>query len=625
MRIPEDKIEEIRSSVNIVDFISGYVQLKKRGKNFVGLCPFHQEKTPSFTVSEEKQIFHCFGCHAGGNVYKFLMDYKSISFVEAVQEVADYAGISLEYEKATDDKNKDLIEELYEINVQAARYFSENLLKRKEGEIARNYFENRNIKIKTQKVFGLGYALPLWDDFVNFCRDNNIDLAKAKQLGLIDAKEGGKFYDKFKGRIIFPIFSPNGRVIAFGGRILENTDRAAKYLNSPESEIYLKRKSLYGLYHSKEEIRKLDKAILVEGYMDLISLYQHGIKNVVASSGTSLTDEQARLLSRYTKNVVVIFDADVAGQKASMRSIEILLKQDFDVKILSLPENEDPDSFVNKYGKEEFEEYLHKAMNFLEYQTEQFEKAGAFEDPKTYAEAIRELVKSAALVTDDLRRNLLIKSIARKFGLREKLIESELEKIVAKTKRSFSARPQKETKKITDAGLRTTGNGIEKRISAVEKELLVLLFEGKEEVVKFIFDHISPDDFTNGKIKELAHLVFEGLVDGNVSTAYLVSKIEEEKIRNYILTLTLTEEPISSKWSEMSFNGDIEKDSLKIASDAVKKFKTNQIDYKIKLKNEEIKKLSDETAIINLLSEIKKLQEQKKQLINEFEEDENTG
>ncbi len=625
MRIPENKIEEIRSSVNIVDFISGYVQLKKRGKNYVGLCPFHQEKTPSFTVSEEKQIFHCFGCHAGGNVYKFLMDYKSISFVEAVQEVADYAGISLEFEKAADDKNKDLIEELYEINIQAARYFSENLLKRTEGEIARNYFEKRNIKLKTQKIFGLGYALPVWDDFVNFCRENNIDLAKAKQLGLIDAKEGGKFYDKFKGRIIFPIFSPNGRVIAFGGRILEKTDRAAKYLNSPESEIYLKRKSLYGLYHSKEEIRKLDKAILVEGYMDLISLYQYGIKNVVASSGTSLTDEQARLLSRYTKNVIVIFDADVAGQKASMRSIEILLKQDFDVKILSLPENEDPDSFVHKYGKEEFEEYIHKAKNFLEYQTEQFEKAGAFEDPKTYAEAIRELVKSAALVTDELRRNLLIKSIARKFGLREKLIESELEKISAKTKRSSPIKTQETRGKIPGTEIRTTTNGIEKRISTVERELLVLLFEGKEEVVKFIFDHISPDDFTNKKIKELAHLVFEGLVDGNVSTAYLVSKIDDEKIRNYVLTLTLTEEPISSKWSEMSFNGGLEKDSLKIAMDAVKKFKTNKIDYQIKLKNEEIKKLSDETSIINLLAEIKELQEQRKQLIKEFEEDEKTG
>ncbi len=620
MRIPEDKIEEIRSSVNIVDFISGYVQLKKRGKNYVGLCPFHQEKTPSFTVSEEKQIFHCFGCHAGGNVYKFLMDFKSISFIEAVQEIAEYAGIPLEFENNRNDKDKDLTEELYEINVKAARYFSENLLKSKEGEIARNYFEKRNIKPKTQKIFGLGYALPVWDAFVNFCRENNIDLAKAKKLGLIDAKEGGKFYDKFRGRIIFPIFSPNGRVIAFGGRILEKSDKAAKYLNSPESEIYLKRKSLYGLYHSKEEIRKLDKAILVEGYMDLISLYQYGIKNVVASSGTSLTDDQARLLSRYTKNVVVIFDADAAGQKASMRSIEILLKQDFDVKILALPENEDPDSFVNKFGKEEFEEYLHKAMNFLEYQTSQFEKAGAFDDPKTYAEAIRELVKSAALVNDDLRRNLLIKTIARKFGLREKLIESELDKILEKTKRTTTIRKNRDTVNKPETNLRVTENGIDKRISNVEKELLILLFEGKQDVVKYIFDHISPNEFTNAKIKELAHLVFEGLVEGNVSTAFLISKIEDEKIRNYILTLTLSEEPISSKWADMSFSGDIEKDSLKIAMDAVKKFKLNQIDYKIKIKNNELQKLTDESSIREKLSEIRQLQENKKMLINSVEE-----
>ena len=314
MRIPEETIEEIRTSASIVDFISGYVQLRKRGKNYIGLCPFHQEKTPSFTVSDEKQIFHCFGCHAGGNIFKFLMDYKSISFVESVQEVGEYLGITINYEQNEFTSIQNDQEEYYDLNVLAAKYYSNNLLKSEIGEEAREYLESRKIKTSIQKIFGLGHAPSGWDNFLNYAQSNKADFDKLKTLGLIDSKDGGKYYDKFRNRIIFPIFSPNGRVIAFGGRVFHDEDNVAKYLNSPESVIYFKRKSLYGLYHSKDEIRKLNKAILVEGYMDLISLFQHGIKNVVASSGTSLTDDQVRLLSRYTKNIVVIFDADAAGR-----------------------------------------------------------------------------------------------------------------------------------------------------------------------------------------------------------------------------------------------------------------------------------------------------------------------
>jgi DNA primase len=364
MRIPENTIEEIRNSANIVDIISSYVQLRKRGKNFIGLCPFHQEKTPSFTVSEEKQIFHCFGCHAGGNVYKFLMEYKSISFVEAVQEIAESVGITLNFQEDNFSSAESELEEYYELNVLAAKYFSDQLLKSETGEIARDYLQKRNIKPQTQKIFGLGFAPNGWDNFLTYAQEKQVDLNSAKLLGLIDSKENGKYYDKYRGRIIFPIFSPNGRVIAFGGRVFQGEENIAKYLNSPESSIYLKRKSLYGLFHSKDEIRKQNKAIMVEGYMDLIALHQHGIKNAVASSGTSLTEDQVRLLSRYTKNIVVIFDADEAGTKAAMRSIEILLKQDFDVNMLSLPKGEDPDSFINQFGKDHFDEVLKTSKNF---------------------------------------------------------------------------------------------------------------------------------------------------------------------------------------------------------------------------------------------------------------------
>lgn len=619
MTIPEEKIDEIRNSVSIVDFISGFVQLKKRGKNYIGLCPFHQEKTPSFTVSEEKQIYHCFGCHAGGNIFKFLMDYKNISFVESVQEVAEFGGIQLTYKGEKDSEKQSLQEELYEINLQAAKYFSKILLKEPEGEVARNYFENRRIKTQTQKVFGLGFALPSWDNLLNYFRENKIDLAKAKTLGLIDAKDGGQFYDKFRGRIIFPIFSPNGRVVAFGGRILQNDKNAAKYLNSPESIIYLKRKSLYGLYHSKEEIRKMNKAILVEGYMDLISLYQNGVKNVVASSGTSLTEDQIRLLSRYTKNIVVLFDADTAGQNAAMRSIELLLKQDFEIKILSLPEGDDPDSYINKNGKEQFEEILQRARNFLEYQTAQYEAKGAFKDPGQQAEAIRELIKSASLVRDDLKRSILLKSIARKFNLREKLIETELEKFLKSRKRS------EDIKKNTTA-LRKTGSAnsemnvlLNRKMNHLEKEIISLLYEGNKEIVELIFDNIHPDDLGNPKLKELADIVYEGYQEDNIMPAALIDKIKDEESRDFILSLTLESAPISTRWEKYSSDGKVEIDIIKFTKDVVKKFNLKRLEKLIREKNAEIPKLNENTDIINMLNSIKILQEEKKQLLNSEE------
>ncbi len=374
MRIQESKIEEIRSAASIVDVISGYVQLRKRGRNYIGLCPFHSEKTPSFTVSEDKQIFHCFGCHAGGNVFKFLMDYEKISFIESVQELAGQLGIDIEYESTPGDEKQSEQEIFYDINTEAAKYFYSNLHNSEEGEIARKYLQERKIKSQTIKTFGLGYALRGWENFLNFTKESKLDIDKVVELGILIKSDDGRYHDRFAARLIYPIFSPNGRVVAFAGRVLDEREKAAKYLNSPESSVYTKGRILYGLSFAKDEIRKLDKAILVEGYMDLISLFQAGIKNVVAVSGTALTEEQVQLLSRYTKNVVLLFDADTAGIKASMRSIELLLKKDIEVKIAALPGGEDPDSFINNYGKEKFEETISYAQNFLEYQSGYFKR-----------------------------------------------------------------------------------------------------------------------------------------------------------------------------------------------------------------------------------------------------------
>jgi len=612
MSVSEQQVEQIRESVNIVDIISQYVDLKKRGKNYVGRCPFHNEKTPSFTVNEEKRIYHCFGCHAGGNVFKFLMEIKNISFVEALKETASFAGINIE-EESSFNKKLNTNEIYYEINELAAKYFSSNLLTSKEGETARQYFNSRKVKIATQRSFGLGYAFPGWDNLLNFLGKEKADILKAKELGLIDSKDGGGYYDKYRGRIIFPIFSANGRVIGFGGRILEKNDNVAKYLNSPESAVYSKRKVLYGLFHSKDEIRKLDKAILVEGYMDIISLFQAGIKNVVASSGTALTEEQVQLLSRFTKNVVVNFDADEAGQKAALRSIEILLKYDFDVRILDLPDGEDPDSFVNKYGKDQFEEKVNNSGNFLEYQMMRYEKAGMLAEPASQTEAIRNLVKNAALVSDELKRSIMIKTIAKKFNLREKLIESELEKVLNVTQ-NIPTEKQFIKKEIGISDKKVPAPN--EKANPVERDMIKLLFEGNAEITGWVFDTIIPEEFSTEITRKIADIVFDAFKNNIVKPDELIDKFEDEETKSILRTITLDTKSISSKWEDISEAEDEESRLKKFAADVIKKYKINQLDRLIKENNEKLNRTENEEEQKEILEFNKELLSEKKRIQN---------
>jgi DNA primase len=622
MRIPENKIEEIRSSANIVDVISEVVQLRKRGKNFIGLCPFHSEKTPSFTVSEEKQIYHCFGCHTGGNVFKFLMEYEKISFVEAVQEMAERLGINIEIEEG--DKERESEQEiLYDINTEAAKYFSNNLLNSDEGEIGRKYFQNRKIKTQTLRTFGLGYAFNGWEYFVEFIKEKKLDFERCIQLGLIGRNPDGRLYDKFSSRIIFPIFSPNGRVVAFAGRILDEREGTAKYLNSPESLIYVKGRILYGLSFAKDEIRKLDKAILVEGYMDLISLHQSGIKNVVAVSGTALTEEQVQLLSRYTKNVVLLFDADTAGIKASMRSIEMLLKKDMEVKIVSLPAGEDPDSYVNNYGREKFEELISYAQNFLEYQTAYYESQGMFNDPAKTAEAIRELVKPVALINDELKRDLLIKSIAKQFNLREKLLETELEKILSKVSRQLSTdlRIREKEKENRTAPVPAKEDIKEKTPPGyyMEREIIKLLFEGDREIIKLVTQYIAPEEFILPIHKNVIKIVYESYNAGeDIIVGSLLDKISDESLEIYVREITFDKYSISKTWEEIYPHSDERTQLYRYAKDTIKNFKITRIDREILDNHTKLEEAEEEQERIRIMKINQSLQKDKESIIEEL-------
>jgi len=620
MRIPEHKIEEIRAASDIVEVIGQFVRLRKRGKNYIGLCPFHNEKTPSFTVSLDKQIFHCFGCHAGGNVFKFLMDFKKISYVEAIQELASDLGITIEYESQQSEEQLSEVEQLFDINLVAAKYFSDILLNEPNGEIARNYFGKRKLKQSTLRAFGLGYALPGPDVFVNHLKKKNVDIEKAVYLGLITKSESGKLYDKLSGRIIFPLFSPNGRVIGFAGRVLESSDKSAKYLNSPESKIYYKGRTLYGLSFAKEEIRKLEQAIIVEGYMDLISLYQAGIKNVVAVSGTAFTDEQAQLLSRFTKNVVLIFDADSAGVKASMRSIEILLKQGFNVNIAALPEGEDPDSYVNKFGADKLREIVKDSKIFLEFQSDIFYKQGLFDDPVKMVEAIRELVKPVALIEDELKRTLLIKSIAEKFNLREKLLEDELDGFLNKFKRERRQEQRIETAEVKS--VQTTTIQQKKKISenlvVSEIEIIKLLYEGDRNLVEFIFNYLQPDDFEVEEHRQLAFLIFNAFNENEeIQLSKQIEKIESQSVQSYLLEITLEKHRISSRWEKMDSYS--EKDILyKIAVDSIKRIKINKIETQIALCRQKLKEVKTPDEVAEILAEQRDLDLNKKQVESTF-------
>lgn len=614
MRISETQIEQIRTSADIVDVISNSVQLRKRGNNYIGLCPFHNEKTPSFTVSQDKQIFHCFGCHAGGNVFKFLMEYKKISFVESVQEIAADLGITIEYENQRSEAEQSETEILFDINTSVAKFFSDNLLKEEEGNIARKYFEDRKIKPQTLRAFGLGYCPDHWDSTVNFLNKNNIDLEKALDLGVIGKSEKGKLYDKFAGRMIFPIFSPNGRVIGFGGRIFDSREGAAKYLNSPESKIYHKGRTLYGLSHGKDDIRRQDLAIVVEGYMDLISLHQHGIKNVVAVSGTAFTDEQVQLLSRYTKNTVLLFDADTAGVKASMRSIEILLKQNMNIKIATLPKGEDPDSYVQKNGSDAFLDIIARAVNFLEYRTAIFEEQGYFNDAAKSAEAIRELVKPVALLNDELKRSFLLKSIAEKFGLREKLLEAELEKAIAGTNK-FAKQEQNQKEKIQQKEI---AEAVEAKMLPAEfrneQEIIILLFEGYEQITRYLLDHVDPDEFQIPYHKTLAHLVYNALVnDEPLEISRLLEKIDNEKLQEYLLEITFEKYLISDLWDQRKPENK-EKRFLKYASDLIKSFKLYHLEKEITENHLLLEKAEDEEAALELMKKGNLLHAKKKEI-----------
>lgn len=429
--IPEEIVERVKAEANIVDVISDYVRLRRAGKNWIGLCPFHDDQKPSFNVEPVKGIYKCFACGKGGNVFTFLMEKNGWSFPETVRNLA--TGLGIEIPEDAGDRREFSERERLLAAVRDAAGFYYKTLRSEAGTIAHAYFRGRGFSDEVMKEFGLGYAPDEWDSLIRRMTTQGYTTTELEQAGLVIKREGGKgYYDRFRGRSIFPIFGATGRILGFGARRMTEDPNQPKYINSPESAVYQKAKVLYGLFQAKDTIRRTGRALFVEGYADVISLHDAGVKTAIATSGTAMSREHADLIARYCSRVVLIFDSDRAGEAATERGIEVLLRQGLDVSVLRLPDGEDPDTFVRRYGGKELEKRIDESISFLEFRARALKSAGDFDSPDRSAEAVRSIVSTIALIPDALKRELYLQKIAADYHVSEALLLRELERALGR-------------------------------------------------------------------------------------------------------------------------------------------------------------------------------------------------
>src|SRR3954463_12042357 len=442
--IPSQTIEQIAAANDIVEVIGTYFPLKRAGSTFKALCPFHQEKSPSFTVSPSRQTFHCFGCGAGGSVFRFVMDYEHLEFPAAVKKLAQRVGIPVIEERGISSGDEDRQQEarraLLQLHAEAAEWFHENLVKKEIGEPARKYLKGRGIDKRIAKDWQIGFAPESWDSFLNWALKRGYQQRLLLESGLIARREEGssdnKGYDRFRNRIMFPIHNDVGEVIAFSGRILDKDAETAKYVNSPETPLFRKGRVLFGLHKTKRGLIEADCAIVCEGQLDLITLFEAGITNVVAPQGTAFTEQQARILKRFVSEVVLCFDADVAGQKAAERSLDALLQNNLVVRVAEMPAGEDPDSLVRKKGREEFEKLVSGARDFFDWWIERESSAANLDSLSGKMQLAQKLAETIGRVQDPMMRG----EVANRASARIGVPRGDFDRLLSKPNRErFSA------------------------------------------------------------------------------------------------------------------------------------------------------------------------------------------
>jgi len=562
LQIPEEVIEKIKEQNDIVDIISENVRLKKAGKNYMGLCPFHNDKSPSFSVSSEKQIYKCFSCGEAGNVLTFIMKYKKLAFLEAAKYLADKASIPLQIEGQENSRISKKKELLYKVNVDAARYYFANL---QNFKIAKEYFLKRGMKEETIKRFGLGYSHDSWKGIINFLRTKGYKDDLLLEAGLISKNEKtGNVYDRFRNRVMFPVFDAKGKVIGFGGRVLD--DSKPKYLNSPETMIFQKGINLYGLNFAVKNGLQEDYIIIVEGYMDLISLHQYGITNAVASLGTALTVNQARLLKRHVSKVIISYDADLAGQTATLRGLEILRNAGFDVKVLTVPEGKDPDEFVRNNGKEAFLRLAKEALPLIEYKIKKVADGVNLKDGN---DLVKYGEKFADILVDlnPVEKDVYIKKISEETSIKEQALYDLLSQEMAKK--------QKEDNFMNKKGYTGTKLYVEPGYLKAERALLKLML--KDEFHEELKSIINLGDFIIEPHNKIYSLILQGKkVDTNNIISYVENRCDD---------IESSKELIKIKEHEILAVTD--KDRL--IKDYIKEIKS----FKLKLEIEDLRKMQN--------------------------------
>ncbi len=614
--IPHHTIEQILNAAQIYEVVQDFVSLKRRGVNYIGLCPFHNEKTPSFTVSPTKGIFKCFGCGKGGNAVNFIMEHESLSYPEALKHLAKKYHIEVEEKELTagEIQAKNERESMLVLSSYATRVFGENLFNHEEGiAIGLSYFKERGFRHETLKTFEVGYALNKWEGFTERAISDGYKLDYLVKTGLTIEKDEKRF-DRFSGRVIFPIHSLSGQVLGFGGRTLKKDTKTAKYLNSPESEIYHKSRIVYGIFQARKAIMQEDKCFLVEGYTDVMSLHEAGFENVVASSGTSLTQEQIRLIKRFTSNISVLYDGDEAGVKASLRGIDLILEEGMNVKVTPLPVGEDPDSYSRKKSNEEFSDYLKRnETDFIRFKTELLMRESK-SDPIQKVNLVKDIVRSIAVIPETITRTIYIQECSNLMDLSEQVLYNEVNKLrrdkVFRDRNRYPGPadlPQQKQKQIETVKPKDGSPFSEREVirlllkyGSEEFEKIENREEGTEETVsvaQFIVSEITSDDleFCDEILKKIfddyAFHIKEGIFPGD---KYFVMH-QDPEISSVSADMLSESYELSKIWSSKKSHVETEDMVLmELVPETVLKFKSDKIQIMIREVKEEIAKAQKE-------------------------------
>jgi DNA primase len=556
--------EEILSASRVEEVIGEFVNLKKRGTNYIGLCPFHTEKTPSFNVSPTKGIFKCFGCGKAGDVITFLMEHEKFTYPEALRWLAQKYHIAIEETGDTTKQQDDkmMMESLYIINQFAQEYFHNNLYKTEEGEtIGLAYFKERGLTEEMIHKFKLGYALQQDNAFTIAAQKNGYQLELPKKAGLV-VNRGYSDVDFFHQRVIFPILNLSGKVVAFAGRVMIKDEKSPKYINSPETEIYQKSKLVYGIHQARNAIRQHDECFLTEGYTDVISMHQAGIENVVASSGTSLTDDQIKLIKRFTDNITILYDGDEAGIKAALRGLEMMASQDVNIRVVLLPDGDDPDSFLHKKGSAALREFIRdNKKHFLQFKTEVLMK-DAGTDPLKRADVIKEVVGTLALVPDVVRRSILLKEVSRMLDVKEQVLITEVNKRRrAKFNKESGAEKfeadalHRESETLPDHREQLYQNRSDE---LQERDVVRLLLEfGRKEmesavpVAEYVLNEIKDVSINHMHLRLMIHEIESQVEAGNIPDHQYFLQHQDEELKKLALEIISSPYVLSENWNKM--------------------------------------------------------------------------